>query len=126
MGLRVVLRQEDVDQVRQHASRVEVRLAESVTRAIPARILREVPAASRELPSPALSIQGGGEFVLDPREPSELRAIENLFQFEIGMPGIPQDRIGERVFVRFEHPSEPLWIRVYRSIRRLLLSRFEV
>jgi len=34
--------------------------------------------------------------------------------------------IGERVYVRFDHGSEPVALRTYRAIRRLFLSQIGV
>jgi putative peptide zinc metalloprotease protein len=122
----IVVSQQDVDRIRTETRRVLVRLSENVNREIPAVIKREVPAASRDLPSLALSLEGGGSHALDPREAEKPRAFEKLFHFEIRLLGAALKRIGERVFVRFEHDSEPLVFRWYRSIRRTFLGRFNV
>jgi putative peptide zinc metalloprotease protein len=105
---------------------VEVRLAENIQKVIPSSIVREVPGASKELPSLALSLEGGGKIVLDPQTPEEPKAFERLFQFEVALPGLFVDTIGARVFVRFKHDSEPLASRWYRAIRRVFLSRFDI
>jgi len=126
IAVRVVLTQSDIDQVRNRTRNVEARLSENLTKRIASVIKREVPAASKDLPSLALSIEGGGNIALDPRENQEPKAFENLFQFEIELPGIPVNRIGERVYVRFEHEPETLWAKGCRSVRRLLLSRFDL
>ena len=85
-----------------------------------------MPAASKELPSLALSLEGGGSLALDPMEKEEIKAFEKLFHFEIMIKGLPVKTIGERVYVRFEHDPQPLVFRCYRSIRRILLSKFSV
>ncbi len=54
------------------------------------------------------------------------KAFEKLFHFEIVISGSELKTIGERVFVRFEHEPEPLAYRLYRNVRRTLLSRFSV
>ncbi len=123
---RVVVPQSYVDRVRTATRGVRARLAENVSRELPAEVLREVPAASRELPSLALSLEGGGSLALDPREKDKARAFETLFHFEVQLPGTPLWALGERVYVRFEHPAEPLAFQLYRGIRRTLLSRFNV
>ena len=124
--VRVVVPQEDIDRVRNGTRRIEARLAQDIDRILPARIVRAVPAASSELPSLALSLEGGGRIALDPRHAEAPQAFEKLFQFEMVIPGLASDRIGERVLVRFVHPPEPLAWRWYRLVRRLLLSRFDV
>jgi len=126
MRVRVLVPQADVERVRGDTQKVEIRLAEQISTVYPATVIREVPAASRELPSLALSLEGGGRFVLDPRESDRPMALERLFQFDIQLAGNISDKVEERVFVRFEHSPEPLAWRWYRGIRRLLLSRFAI
>jgi putative peptide zinc metalloprotease protein len=123
---RVVVPQDDVDRVRTETRAVSVMLAEKIGKELTASIAREVPAASSELPSLALSLEGGGSLALDPREKQEIKAFEKLFHFEVVVSGANLSTIGERVFVRFEHDPEPLTFRWYRSIRRTLLSKFSV
>jgi putative peptide zinc metalloprotease protein len=124
--VRAVVAQEDVDRVRGNTRKVRARLAEALLDEIPARIVREVPAASHQLPSLALSLEGGGAIALDPTRPGESQAFERLFQFDIALPDAAVSSVGGRVYVRFEHDPEPLAFRWYRSVRRLLLSRFDV
>lgn len=126
MRARVLVPQADVERVRGDTQKVEIRLAEQISTVFPATVVREVPAASRELPSLALSLEGGGQFVLDPREPERALALERLFQFDVELPDGVADKIEERVFVRFEHSPEPLAWRWYRGLRRVLLSRFAI
>ena len=124
MQIRVVVPQSDIDRVRADSGQVEVRLAEAINHVVAATVVREVPAASRELPSLALSLDGGGRFALDPRYPDRLQVLEQLFQFDIKLTKPLTERIEERVYVRFQHQPEPLAWRWYRGLRRLLLSRF--
>ena len=125
--IRVVVPQSDVSRVRSNTQRVDVRLASAVSKILPASVVREVPEASTDLPSLALSLEGGGEIALVSDESGVPRALERFFQFEVTLlTGPEMNRIGERVFVRFEHDPEPLAFRWYRSIRRLLLRRFDV
>lgn len=123
---RVVVSQSSIDRVRNETRRVVARLAESVGQEFPAVVKRIVPLASSDLPSLALSLEGGGTLALDPRENETPKAFEKLFHFEIVISGADLKTIGERVFVRFEHEPEPLAYRLYRNIRRTLLSRFSV
>ena len=124
---RVVVPQEAVDLVRRHASSVAVRLAHHPERVDAANILREVPQAERELPSRALATSGGGAINPDPRDPDGVRTLERTFQFDIGLPpGAAPAGFGERVFVRFSHPMEPVGQQAWRTVRRLFLSHFQV
>lgn len=126
--IRVVVPQSDVEKVRAGTLRVEVRLAEKIQQVIPARLIRQTPSASHELPTAALGSEGGGNVIIDLQEPGGRRAVENLFHFELEVPLQKEQRlhIGERVYVRFVHDAEPLASRWYREIRQLLLSRFSV
>jgi len=124
--VRVVVTQDDVDRVRNDVLQITARLSGGLDRVVPARIRCIVPAASRVLPSMALSLEGGGDIVMDPRGGQEPQAFEKLFQVELELSEMLAERIGERVYVRFEHAPEPLFFRLYRQGRRLLLTRFEV
>jgi putative peptide zinc metalloprotease protein len=124
--VRVIVNQADVEHIRHRTTRVEARLADSLTTVVPAYIEREVPAASKELPSIALSVQGGGRVALDPKETRRPQAFEKLFHFDIVLPRTTARGIGERVFVRFVHTPEPLFARWYRAARRVLLRRLSV
>jgi putative peptide zinc metalloprotease protein len=124
--VRVVVSQVDVDYIRYRTRNVEGRLAASVDRVYPARIEREVPEASRELPGMALSLEGGGGVALDPKQTDKPQSFEKLFHFDIALDRAKVRGIGERVYVRFEHDPEPLAFRLHRSVRRLLLKQFGV
>ncbi len=122
----IVVTQKDIDRVRTDTKNIEAKLAGNLNNTYSARIKREIPAASYELPSLALSLEGGGELALDPQEREKLKAFENLFHFEITIDSPRLSAIGERVFIRFDHGSEPLFSRIYRAIRRTLLRKFSV
>jgi putative peptide zinc metalloprotease protein len=125
--VRVVVDQDDVDLVRTHTRGIEVRLAEKVSDIFDATILREVPAASGELPSLALSERGGGRIALDPRQTDKPVALNPVFHFELTMPADGAElHIGGRVHVRFDHGATPLGQQAWRALRRLFLRRFTV
>ena len=124
---RVVVPQADVSLVRQRIEGVEVRLADRLDEALPGEILREVPAATNQLPSRALGMDGGGPFAVDPRDPEGLSSLDTVFQFDVGLPeDAPVDYVGGRVYVRFDHGTEPLAGQAWRSLRRVLLRRLGV
>lgn len=134
MTCRIIVNQADVDHIRYRTRKVEGRLVESVPMIFPARVEREVPAASKDLPSLALSLEGGGSVALDPREmrspeggaARNPRAFEKLFQFDISLDGVTPTGVGERVYVRFEHDPEPVGYRWYRAVRRTMLKMFNI
>ncbi|QSA98385.1 hypothetical protein [Methylococcus sp. EFPC2] len=131
--VRVVVGQDDIDLVRRGTRAVAVRFADRPGDVLPARLIREVPAARAELPSPALSTEGGGQNVLDPRDPEKTRALTSLFQFDLALAGLPPATganavppYGGRVHVRFEHNPEPWASQGWRRLRQLFLSRMNV
>ncbi|MFQ5552015.1 MAG: HlyD family efflux transporter periplasmic adaptor subunit, partial [Gemmatimonadales bacterium] len=124
---RVVVPQGDVGLVRRDTQGVEVRFADGVATALQATILREVPAASDRLPSPALGSGGGGQFQIDPQDEQGTRTLDPIFQFDLSLP--PDTVIGNaggRVYVRFDHGTEPLARQWYRSLRQLFLRQFTI
>jgi putative peptide zinc metalloprotease protein len=121
---RVVVSQSQVDMVRHRTDQVTVRLAEDISKALPARILREVPRASDRLPNLALAQAGGGHIALDPSHSNDPRTLETHFEFDIAIEGVRASVVGERVYVRFEHPEEPLATQIGRSLRQMFLHRF--
>lgn len=125
--VRVVVRQEDIDLVRQDTRRVRVRLVDRPDDVLAARVGREVPGGSDQLPAKSMTVDGGGLFATDPRDPSGLKTLVRTFQFDLQLDAAYDDlRFGTRAYVRFEHAPVPLGVQAYRSIRQLLLSRLGV
>ena len=124
---RVVVNQADVDFVRHRTNGVKVRFPVEVPTVYAARLLREVPAATNQLPSRTLSEEGGGEIAIDPRKPYGLTAFQKIFLFDVELPP-PEGfyNVGGRVHVRFNHGSEPMIWRWYRYVRQLFLKRFNI
>ena len=125
--VRVVVPQAEGAQVAKRTRRVEIRSADRIGMPIQAQIQREVPAATDELPSMTLSLQGGGKIGLDPSKAGEGKALEKLFVLDLELPpGAQANYLGGRVYVRFEHEPEPLADQWYREIRRVFLKKFNV
>ncbi|MBN1006130.1 hypothetical protein [Amphritea pacifica] len=123
--IRAVVGQSDVEAVRNDLKGVSVRVSERLEKTIPATLVGEVPSAQKALPSAALSVDGGGQFALDPTVKERPEAFEPVFLFDLQVNNMPVSRIGERVYVRFEHTPEPIGFRLYRQIRRTLLRQLE-
>ncbi|MCG0314243.1 MAG: efflux RND transporter periplasmic adaptor subunit, partial [Calditerricola sp.] len=124
---RVAVAQSDADLVRRNTRRVDVRLAESFPETVSARMIREVPAATEDLPARVLGADGGGTIAIDPRDERGLKAFQKMFFFDVELPSKETfSNVGGRVYVRFDHGWEPVGGRWYRSIRNLLLRRFNV
>jgi putative peptide zinc metalloprotease protein len=86
-----------------------------------------VPGGSSELPSKALSTSGGGTVAVDPGDREGRKAMQRFFQFDIELPSDAATvAFGSRVYVRFEHESEPLGFQLFRRLRQLFLSRLNV
>lgn len=135
-SLLAVVPQTQVDLVRQQTQRIEIRSADRIMELIQAHITREVPAATQDLPSVALALQGGGQIGLDPNQSSAIsnasagsgaKALNPLFQFELAFDnGAKPLFLGGRVHVKFIHPNETLARQLYRSVRQTFIKRMAI
>jgi putative peptide zinc metalloprotease protein len=120
-----IVDQADEELIRGHGTDALLRLSSAPDTTWHARVVRAVPAASRDLPSSALGRHGGGEVAIDPRDESGRKALTSHFQYELALPeDFPYRIIGNRVSIRFEHAPEVLGERLGRSLRRLFLAYF--
>jgi putative peptide zinc metalloprotease protein len=127
LTVRTIVDQSDIDLIRHSTKAVQVRLAERLASPIDAGVTRLVPAASDELPSPALGNEGGGQVLMDPKDPKGQKAMRKVFQVDLQLPvELGLVNVGGRVYVRFDHGWEPLMAQWYRQGRQLFLSRFNV
>jgi putative peptide zinc metalloprotease protein len=126
--VRVIVPQSEIALVRDDTRGVDLRFASNPMRVLHVdREFREVPTATRQLPSEALATIGGGPFELDPGDDKHQRVLEVVFQLDVKLPGGMQaQRIGERVYVRFSHEDRSLGWRLARSARQLFLRRFDL
>lgn len=124
-GVRVAVPQADIGLIRAGIQGVTVRLVGQAATTVQASITRQVPAAVEYLPSAALGPLGGGPFAVDPQDPAGTRAMEDVFEMELALP-IAVQRLGSRVYVRFDHGNEPLGRQWYRRVRQLFLRKFNV
>ncbi len=125
--VRALVTQQEIDLVRQSTQSVHVRLSERLGAVYHATLQRIVPAASDELPSPALGTQGGGQVAVDPSDREGRKSVQKYFQVDIDLDGEKRPaNIGGRAFVRFDHGWEPLAFQWYRHARQLFLSRLNV
>ncbi len=124
--VRIAVDPDYVELIRNKTQKVEGRLAGNLETIIPATVVRDVPAASKELPSLALSVSGGGTIAMDPNESKKPQSFIKHFMFDVILPGATFSRVGERAFIRFDHYPETLAMRCYRNIRRVLIKRFDL
>jgi len=124
--VRVVVSQADAARVGSGVLRVEARPRSAPGRIVSAQIIRQVPAATDDLPSMSLSLQGGGRIGLDPSRPGN-KSLETLFVVDLALPPAAKPgALGGRVHVRFVHAGEPLGLQWWRAGRRLVMGRFSV
>lgn len=127
LTVRVAVGQDDIAQVRERIREVEVMLAGWGAEPMQAKVRREVPGGSMQLPTAALGSAGGGPFAVDPRDRQGVTTLARVFQIELALPAeVRSSYLGARVFVRFDHGFEPVGFQLYRAFRRLLLRTFDV
>lgn len=124
---RVVVNQDQADLVRKADKKVEVRFVSAFDDVIDGHLQQQVPAATDEIPSAVLTTEGGGEYATVTAEKGLLKSTQRMFQFEVMLETeFPIQHLGERVYIKFIRPPEPLGFQIYRTIRQLFLSRFDV
>jgi len=125
--VRTVVSQNQIDLVRNDTQSVSVMPVEWNAEPVKAVILREVPGATQQLPTPALGTAGGGKVPVDPSDPNGVQTLGRFFEFEILMTQPSEDiLLGRRVSVRFDHGYSPLGFQAYRSLRQLFLRLYNV
>ena len=90
------------------------------------RILRRTPRATRDVPSVALSSEGGGEHAIDPAGDGQ-QLLKPVFDLELAWPEeLNAAPVGQNVGVRFEYAATPLASRLVAGLRRAFGSRSRV
>ena len=110
--------------VQHRVQSVEVRLADTPAQVLPAQRSGGLPAATRQLPSPALTEPAGGPFAVDPAEKDGLHSLQPVFLVDLVLPANTLARVGGRAWVRFDHGSEPLAAQAWRRASQLFLKHF--
>lgn len=124
--VRVVIPQQAIARVRSDTQTVTVRASSRFDTHVTSQILREVPAANKDIVASALTLDGGGTMAVDPTAGEQMLALDNWFQFELAVPTAEAGRVGERVYARFSHTAEPLAARLWRSVRLLFLEQLAI
>ena len=125
--IRAAIAQADIGLLRQRTDSATVRFADRPAQTFDARIVRELPGATRTLPSAALGTAGGGALIVDAQDPDGRNAIDPVFQLELRVPGAgAPPHTGGRAQVRFEHGSAPLARQLWQRCRQLLLRHLGV
>ena len=125
--VRMAVSQDHIGQLRQHVVDIQVRFASNPETDFEARILRQSPEATNQLPSAALATTGGGKFIVMPDNGNELVTQEKVFLVDLKLD-FQQQRIpmGARAYVRVNHGGEALASQWYRRIRQVFLRQFNV
>jgi putative peptide zinc metalloprotease protein len=126
LPVNVMVPGDDIEYVMNNTDRVELRFVSHPADVFFGRITRVTPSASRNLISPVLSVQGGGNIALDPNSKNQAQTFGEYYNFEIEVPEARSRTTDERVYVLFRHKAEPMAKRWYRSVRRVFLRTFSV
>lgn len=125
--IRMAVTQEHIGQLRQNIKDIKIRFASDINREYSATIIRQAPEATNQLPSAALSTQGGGQFIVRPDSENPLLIQQKVFlvdlQFDSRQQNMP---LGTRAYVRIHHGGEPLARQVFRRVRQVFLRQFNV
>jgi putative peptide zinc metalloprotease protein len=122
--VRAALSERDAALVRESTRSISVRLDDAPEETIPATLLRDMPAATHNLPSPALGDRGGGPYVTDPTDDKGLRTIEPVILVDLKLPQTILQRVGGRAWVKYSHGATPIANQGYRLLRQLFLKHF--
>lgn len=116
--IRVAVEQLYADLVRSDTEDITVRFATNTNTEHQASIIRQIPGATRHLPSEALTVRGGGLIANDAGEEGPSNSYEEVFLFDLASD-IAMEWPGERVYVRFNHGYAPLAAQWHRVLSHL-------
>ncbi len=125
--VQAVFTQSDIGSIRENTKTIEVRFAEDASRQVSARIQRETPASSPDLPSKALGASGGGDIIVKTQQNANPVAKDEHFQIDFSLQE-PNDilRIGGIVFIRIEHAASPIAIQVSKVLKRVVMTKIDI
>ena len=121
VAIRAALPELDAAIVREGTRAIAVRIA-GVREAHAAELVRDIPAATFDLPSPALGDRGGGPHATDTADKEGIRTRQPVVLVDLKVPGRAVERLGATVSVRFDHGAQPLARRWYRQVRQVFLQ----
>lgn len=123
--VRAALLQEEVGLVRQATKEVSIKFASNPSHTIAGKVIQDIPVATQELPSQVLGAQGGGRLAVDANQQTGTRVKEKVFLLDLSLYDFVQSgRYGERAYVKFRHPAEPLAAQWYRALQQLFIRHF--
>ena len=122
-----IFSQTDIGKLRQGVDSVEIRLAESLGTAINARLIRETPSGSHQLPSKALGAAGGGKIAVANNAQQQTTATEKFFNIEFALDdSVPGSRVGGVAYVRVRHRSAPLARQLSTVFKQSFLHKLDI
>lgn len=124
ISVKVAVPQQDAGMIRGNTRKVQVSLVDQPGQTLNAQLAGEVPAATAVLPTAALGDRAGGPVTTDPTDKEGTRTLEPVFLFDVRVTDKPLQRVGGRVWVRFDHGARPLGIQLQRRLMQLFLKQF--
>jgi putative peptide zinc metalloprotease protein len=125
MRVRAVATQDEIGLIRESTRSVNAALTSDIARTTPMRLTETAPISTYEVPHPALGTTGGGRIALLTDPSGIAKTPEPVFVVEVVAT---EDKVvtyfGERVFVHFEHAPSPLFTRLWRHAKQLLIREF--
>lgn len=143
--VRVAVQDQDVATLRADTRAVSVALREPDATMRPATLMRDSIGATRQLPSPALSVDMGGQIQTDPQDEHHVKTLRPVVMMDVKVSASPMDdarlaaarigasanastdtngRLGERVWVRFDQGWAPLPWQAWRWVQRRAMADF--
>ncbi|MGA3065395.1 MAG: HlyD family efflux transporter periplasmic adaptor subunit [Tepidisphaeraceae bacterium] len=116
------IEQKDGELVKQVSGvKAEIRLSGSIEQNLPGTDVTVYPAAVTELAHPALGQLGGGEILVDPRDPNGIRSTTPQFEALVKLDNVGE-RIcaGQRAYVRLTLDRKPLIWQWWRRALQLI------
>ncbi|MGQ0752037.1 MAG: peptidase M50 [Betaproteobacteria bacterium] len=123
--VRTAARHADAALIRERSRAATVWIEDSAGIVVPGRTTRDIPAATFQLPSPALSERNGGTIATDPSDGQHTQALEPIVIVDVAVPYDTVPRIGGRAWVRFDLGHAPLAMQWTLALRQLLLRHFD-
>jgi putative peptide zinc metalloprotease protein len=124
ISVKAAVPQEDAGLIRSDTREVQVALADLPGPTLQGHLTSEVPAATTQLPTAALGDRGGGPFVTDPADKDGLKTLEPVFLLDLRLTSKTLERVGGRVWLRFDHGATPLAFQWHRRMQQLFLKQF--
>lgn len=125
IAVRGMVPETDIELVREHVTTMNALQASDLSRVLTPVNWTVFPAATKDPASVILTEAAGGSVIMDPSSNTS-QSLQRYFMVALEFEGLPIAYIEERIYLQFEHPSEPVIYRLYRLVRRTFLEYFDV